>query len=190
MYDYHTTRVHKLSGGDQGSVGRDESPWDGHRPSSFSGRDEIKFKLLGRGPSIMEINRYDSAPKVPLIKTRTEGEKMSRPRKFWDQSRARTSCFRSSYGALVTIPDWGIALISKSVQSMYTVCLLQYECDSAYWRSFISRHLSVHFTYSMPGPDSPGPFSERSWSMDMLDVKDKDWFFMMSDLRLFSYDSD
>ena len=39
----------------------------------------------------------------------------------------------------------------NSVRSMYTVCLLQYECDSAYWRSFISRHLSVHFTYSVSG---------------------------------------
>ena len=34
----------------QGSVGRDESSWDGPRPSSSSGRDEdeINFKLWGR----------------------------------------------------------------------------------------------------------------------------------------------
>lgn len=32
---------------------------------------------------------------------------------------------------------------------MYTLCLLQYECDSAYWRSFISRQISVKFTYIM-----------------------------------------
>lgn len=38
---------------------------------------------------------------------------------------------------------------SNTVKSMYTVCLLQYECDSAYWRSFISRHLSVYSTYSV-----------------------------------------
>ena len=35
--------------------GRDESSWDGPRPSSSSGRDEINFKLWGRGQDENEV---------------------------------------------------------------------------------------------------------------------------------------
>ena len=149
MYDYHTTRVQKLSGGDQGSVGREESQWDGPRLSSLSGRNEIKFKLLGRGTSSsqMEIDWDDLAQKVLLLKTRIQGEKMSGPRKFWDQSRARTSYLSSSDGALVTIPDFKIGSIN--VYSLFiTVWMWQCLLKKFHIPASIS---SFHLLHARPG---------------------------------------
>ena len=76
---------------EQGSVGRDESSWDGPRPSSSSGRDEINFKFLGtrtgRGRAVLEF-LGTSGPQI-----------------FGDEDRTRTSYFRS-YGGLRQTKAW------------------------------------------------------------------------------------